>query len=348
MQAAVLNSSGNDQPLSYLGGVPQPSIGNPATLFQTYFGNFMATGQTGPSPQLVRRNAVMQYSQDGLNRLLSRLAGPESQKLQEHLSSLSGLQAQLNATLSTGASCTPPAASSMTVDNSYISSSYDVTKLNADMGNMITLITQALACDITRYAVLRMPEPTYGKENAYFAQMPGSVGTTFNLPATTFHGVTHGTTNSPGVPDDAQAFNERWQITQLATLMNALAAIADPLNPAQKLLDNTVILYMGEHNVQVPTQYAGQVTDCHSWTDTRAFLTGGCGGMFNMNRVIETTPRLTGVLDHAKGAYAGVSHNALLTSIVNAFETRQAQVNPAYAPQILTGYGDYPATPLVL
>ena len=75
--------------------------------------------------------------------------------------------------------------------------------------------------------------------------------------------------------------------------------------------------------------------------------------MFTTGRILEATPRLAAPTENNQynqnvGAYTGVNHNGLLTAIVNAFETNQAQYNPSYTPKPLSGYGDYPTTPLVL
>jgi hypothetical protein len=360
-------NNGNDLPFSWLGGNPQPVEGNPATVYQTYFGNFMApAADAGPDPRLQRRNAMINYSQSGLKDLLGRLAGPEAQKLDQHVSSLTAYAAQLNGNITPTASCTPPAASS--VNNDPGPDDGTITPgnqnppngLNLDASGMITLISQAFACDITRFASLQLcnsDDYNYGgTEAGFFAQipqMPSSIGSTFNDSSNTFHGYTHGTADAANGADIAQSYFEQYQMATIANLMQALEAIADPLSPGQTLLDNTVILYMGEHCVLVQTGYPGSTTNCHGGFDARCLIAGGCGGMFTTGRILEATPRLpagtmNNPLDQNVGAYAGVPHNGLLTAIVNAFENNQAKYNPSYVPNILSSYGDYAATPLTL
>jgi hypothetical protein len=360
-------STTNDLAFSWLGGNPQPVEGNPTVVYQTYFGNFMAPSQdAGPSPQLQRRNAMINYSQSGLKDLMGRLSGPEAQKLDQHLSSLTAFSAQLNGSIAQTASCTPPAPGSLNNDKGPDDGTIQPgnqnppNNLNLDASGMITLISQAFACDITRFASLQLCNPdSYnwdGTEAGFFAeipQMPPSIGSTFNDSSNTWHGYTHGTGDASNPEDLAQAYFEQYQMTQIYNLMKALDAIPDPLSPSQTLLDNTVILFMGQHCVQVQTGYQGQTTNCHGGFDARCFVAGGCGGMFNTGRILEATPRLAAgttskPLDQNVGAYAGVPHNGLLTAIVNAFETNQAKYNPSYVPNILSGYGDFSTAQLML
>ena len=344
MLAGAFNSN-EDIPISWVNGVPQDNIGDALTLFNSYFGNFQAPNpmMSGPSPKLLRRTAIMNYSQSGLKDLLGRLSGPEAQKLDQHLSSLASLQSQLSGTLPTSASCAPP--TSAVEDQGWDGAwAYDPEKLAPDFAAMTTLISQAFACDITRFASFMLADPdNVNDEAAFFAkiqQMPANMAKTFNGGSNTWHGFTHGTSDTSSPEDLAEAYFENFQMTQIANLMNALKAISDPLSPGQTLLDNTVILFMGEHGICTPA-----TSNAHGGYDSRSFIAGGCGGMFKGGRVLEATPRIA---DSDNGAYAGVSHNGLLTAIVNAFETNQAKYNPSFVPKILTGYGDYPATPLVL
>jgi hypothetical protein len=113
--------------------------------------------------------------------------------------------------------------------------------LNIDAGNMTTLITQAFACDLTRFAGIQLCNPDNynynGTEAGFFAQipqMPTAIGSAFNDSSNTYHGYTHGTGDAGNGADLANAYFEQYQMQQIANLMASLQAVADPLNPSRR------------------------------------------------------------------------------------------------------------------
>ncbi len=317
-----------DQPVSWSGGgAGIHANGNPANVFQTLFGNFQGGGTTAAQQTMTRRQSMLSFMQSDLNSLMSRLAGPEQQKLQQHAATLSNLQAQFAAAGAGGSSCSPPAAPQANT------TPWNFPQMQTDSNNFATLIVEAFACDLTRFAGLTFLFPC--QDPAAVAGMPGL--TNFASVSSDFHAYTHATTSQASNPVDIRMsqFHTYWS-TQIAALMGKLAAIDDPLSPGQKLLDNTLIVWTMEHGITRTNS-----NDSHQYVDAPIILAGGVGGMFTMGRIFEATPRVN-------GGYAGVPHNALLAAIVNAFEVNQQRYNAAYTPLILNQYGDFAATPLSL
>jgi hypothetical protein len=324
---------------SYSNGVAVPWVPNPIDVFNTYFGNYQSGTSSAAARALTRRNSVLGFAQGGLKELMGRLSGPEQQKLDLHMTSLMGLQSQLNAPISTAASCQPPPSSSILDEVDPGRPPW--TNIATDNDNYATMITEAFACDITRFASLQLSTGYYDQMGADAHIIPGLESFSYN--GGIHGGISHGgigvTPNDPIVLQYQALFGVYW-INEIAKLMNKLAAVSDPYNPSQTLLDNTVILVCAEGRI-----LGTNTGDLHGAADIQILLTGGCGGMFKMGQVVEATPRLATPVQVLQSDYssyyAGMPHNALLATIVNAFEKNQQMFNPAYVPNILTQYGDY-------
>jgi hypothetical protein len=116
----------NSSTLSFnASGVAMPSFANPGSAFDLLFSG--GGGSADPSAQL-RRKAVLNALQKDARRLQARLAAPERQKLDEHLSALNDIDARISAP--PPVSCTAP------------------TRPGADSS------LEALACDRTRFVSL--------------------------------------------------------------------------------------------------------------------------------------------------------------------------------------------------
>jgi hypothetical protein len=217
--------------------------------------------------------------------------------------------------------CTPPTSAQVPADNSCDSGSPDLTKVAQDALSFSRLITEAFACDLTRFASFKMSSASF---SVIANEMPG-------VPAGEFHArVSHANGSTGGSPGDAldiqlAAFKNFWH-SQVAVLMDQLAMTADPYAPSQSLLDNTVILIGSEGPIQAP----GGDPHGNGQGDQLYLLAGGGAG---------TGFRMGQLVDARSGG--GLHHNALLTNLVNAFETNQQAYNPAYTPHLLTQYGDY-------
>jgi hypothetical protein len=322
-----------DSDISFNAGNPVAMIGNPLNLYNDLFSNFTApSSQAVPQATINTANRrqqtlglVQKYLKNYQNLLVS--TAPSYSVLQSHLSAAQGLGAQVAASVaSSGVTCTPPTASSVMNDTNPDDGSLVAADAPKDMASFIQVMTQAFACDITRFGALKM-SASEDPSQALINEMPGLTNWDQN---TNWHAeVTHGTTGEASNPLDVQmAQFKTYYMTQVASLLTALKGVSDPYNPAQTLYDNTVVLIGSEGPIQsVGTDVHGNGTN-----DQALLLAGGCGGYFKGGQLL-----LAG-----GSKQPTVNHNALLTNIINAFENNQQQFNPAYVPKILTQYGDFP------
>lgn len=232
--------------------------------------------------------------------------------------------------------CSPPASSSINNDTGPDKGNIDFTQYQNDFTSFSTLITEAFACDITRFASIKM-----SATDDALLDLLQILPTMNGYNAGNFHNnVSHAT-------DDSGSQNDIWTAKQanywhalLAQLMTQLQSTADPYNTSQTLLDNTMIVMCCEGPIMTP---GGDVhNDGHE--DQPFLIAGGCGGMFNMGRLIDARSLGTVTSNYNPpntSTTPGITHNALLTNIINTFETNQQMFNSSYTPKILTQYGDY-------
>jgi len=234
------------------------------------------------------------------------------------------------------AGCQPPASTSIPADTGPDTGNIDFTKYQSDFNSFSTLITEAFACDLTRFASIKL-----SATDDALLDLVEILPTMSGYAAGNFHNnISHAT-------DDTGSGNDVWMAKQakawhvlLVQLMDQLQATADPYNTSQSLLDNTVIVMGAEGPIMTPH---GDVHNFGS-TDQPIIVAGGCGGMFHMGRLIDarTLGQVKATGDgNSSNTMNGVTHNALLTNIVNAFEMNQQAFNPSFSPKILTQFGDY-------
>ncbi|PWU15993.1 MAG: hypothetical protein C5B49_11170 [Bdellovibrio sp.] len=347
------------------------AITNPLTAYNTLFGNFKSpTGSTTPSNLSARRNAVDNNTLAHLKQLRARLTSSEGAVLDAHISLVQGMQGQLNSSGSTSASCSPPLKSAMNNDTGN-GGAPDYTYLNSDFSNWTSLITQAFACDITRVATINIGGPWSAQSPDIFSQITtqinGNLTGKFPGGANDYHGlVTHNTkglaTTTATDPDLQMGCYGLFYQQKIASLMASLQSTPDPYDPSHTLLDNTVILMASQHAFQEPwansaDQSNVQGTDSHSYVDGKFMLLGGCGGLFKGNQIIAGTPRILpfangyanyitplvsggGNVSVNSSYYMGMPHNALLTTIANAFEYNLAKMSPTFPPNMISWFGE--------
>jgi hypothetical protein len=323
-----------DADISFKNGNAVAQIGNPLKLYNSLFQNFTPPS-SGPPPVDVTRAAARRRQTLGLvQKYLSGMSSELPQKapsyavLQSHMVAAQGLAAQLDPSSKSFASCTPPSAASLTNDTGPDDGSLDGTKASGDFASFTKVITQALACDLTRFGAFKMCD-SGDPGQILLNQMPGLTG--WNQ-SDNFHAmISHGSSGAANDPATLKmALYKRYFMTQAANLLTALKAVADPYSPTQSLYDNTMVLIGSEGPIQ-----AVSGSDVHGNGDPNAdqpfIIAGGCGGYLKMGQLL-----------FAGGAKTGnVSHNALLTNIVNTFEKNQQEYDPSFVPNTLTQYGSY-------
>jgi hypothetical protein len=320
-----------DDDIAYNSGNPTQMIGNPLNFYNQLFGNFTPPSQGMPvvNPAVTRRQQTLGLVQKYLKQYQAGLPSSAASYavLQSHLSAAQGLAAQLGGAGSpVSVGCTPPSASSVTNDTGPDDGAFIAGNTPLDIASFIQVTAMALACDITRFATIKMSDSD-DPSQIIINYMPGL--TNYDQGGNWHADITHAATgDATNTADQQLALFKTYFMSQVANLLSALKSVADPYSPSQTLYDNTVVLVGSEGTIQ------SSGTDPHGngTNDQALLLAGGCGGYFKRGRVL-----------YAGGSTAPtVNHNALLTNIVNAFERNQQQFNPAYAPMMLTQYGDFP------
>ncbi len=264
---------------------------NPAAVYGRLFGDFAS----GESPEalaaLARKKSLLDYLIKDVSAMRARLAGPEQQKLDAHLTALRDVERRL---AGAGLTCSKPAAPpSFGLDKlGDPSRAPELVRLHLD------LIAQAFACDLTR--VVTMPilvgpsMPFLGINDSIHDDIAHMIDVSGN--------------QKPTVRSKLAQVH-RWYAEQVAYLMAALASIPEGDGT---VLDNTLILWGNElgnpaahSNVGVPT-----------------VLAGGASGKFRMGRYLKLRTGgdpLAGWDGGGTKAPNLVAHNKLLVSIANAF-----------------------------
>jgi hypothetical protein len=322
-----------DADISFKSGNAVAQIGNPVKLYNSLFANFTPPSNQPPPPDVTRAVARRQQTLGLVQKYLGGMSGqlpqtaPSYAVLQSHMAAARGLAGQLGPGSTALPSCTPPTG--LTSDTGPDDGTLDGTKAQGDFASFTKVITQALACDLTRFGAFKMCD-SGDPGQILVNQMPGLTNWT---QSDNFHAmVSHGSSGAANDPVTLQmALYKRYFMTQAANLLTALKGVADPYSPTQSIYDNTVVLIGSEG----PIQAIGG-SDVHGNGDPNAdqpfIVAGGCGGYFKMGQLL-----------FAGGAKtANVNHNALLTNIVNTFEKNQQDFNPSFAPNVVTQYGSYP------
>jgi hypothetical protein len=291
------------------GGAPLPKIIDPVQAFNTLFSGYVPTNDPTAAAAAMRARAkgrsVIDFVTKDIARLNPRLAAPEQQKLQQHLDSIRDLEKQFEEPTmgSTGATCAVPGKPDATKFPSVRRYNGGEPYFDVITNTMIDLLTQAFACDITRFATFFMADLSY---------MNNPLG----LPADNHGGVAHvyngsslGSDGHPSTPGDAATwvalakFN-RYSYGKMALFMQKLAAAG--------VLDN-VLLYASS-DMGNPA--------LHSTRNAPTVLAGGAAGTkFRMGRRLKMAADCMTNLwcSPTDAEFKASTNNHLLISIAQAF-----------------------------
>jgi len=221
---------------------PVPFEDEPAKLFQRVFGNFAAPDDAAAQAKRADRQSVLHAAYKNYAELDQRLGSADRKRLEAHLDMVKDLEQKL--LKGVGAACTVPAEPA--VDD------YD-----GDVGTDILL--QALACDLTRIASIRL---SYW-DSYEFLGVTGSYHDDY---------LHHVTTD----PNAAQVVDmvKNWQCLEVAKIIDKLKAIPEGTGT---LFDNTLVLWADEfcHG------YA------HAHNEVPYLLLCGSNRFFQMGRYIQ-------------------------------------------------------------
>jgi hypothetical protein len=306
------------------GGAPLPKIIDPTKAFDLLFDGVVVGTDPATLAAAERKRqlsqSVIDYEKWDVNRLRARLAPPEQQKLDQHLTSLAELEKQLGSGAGGGAVCMVPARPDATLFPNLKQYNGGEPYFDAITDAHIDVLAQALACDLTRFATLFMNDLSYD-------------GNPLGLPRDNHAGVAHLYNASPvgdngrpgdGTPDTwlpLAQFN-RYVYGKVARLMQKLDALG--------ALDSTIIYVtsdMGNPSL-------------HSTRNVPTVLAGGAGGKFRMGRrlkMIPDCPSASPWCTENDPTFTPVTNSKLLVSIAQAFGDDTNAFGTQPDPALTTG-----------
>jgi hypothetical protein len=306
-------------------------MSSPQQIWDKFFASFMTSTDPAALAAAAQKRAVgksvLDFALADVQRLQTRLAGTEKEKLDQHLTALRDLETQLTATPT--AACTVPPRHAETgnanpADNYIVGDAYNAGIVDLDrVSNMqIELLAQILICDLTRFGTIVLPGVagaiTGGTQIPNLdgtGMVTGSAVTDIPVPADFHIEIAHhqdsGDINSVGLKvHQAMAAVQRYYHAKVARLMQRLQDAG--------VLDNTVILIGNE----------GGMGAAHQTRNVPIVMAGGANGAIKMGRRIVAPGRVAKPGDYVQTT-AGLratdekllptSHNPILVAVANAF-----------------------------
>jgi len=304
---------GNDgtaagQTLSYgEGGVALPKIIDPTKAFDLLFDGVVSSGADPAATAAAERRrklsqSVIDYEKWDIKRLRDKLAPPEQQKLDQHLTSLSELEKQLGGGMGAGALCMVPTRPDGSKFPNLKQYNGGEPYFDAITDAHLDVLAHALACDVTRFATLFLNDLSYNNNPLSLpADNHGSVAHIYNASPI-------GNNGHPGdgTPDSwlpLAKFN-RYAYSKVARLMQKLDALG--------VLDTTLIY---------ATSDMGNPA-LHSTQNVPTILAGGAAGKFRMGRRLKMKPDCPPEniwCGQNDAVFTPVTNSRILVSIAQAF-----------------------------
>lgn len=189
-----------------------PGFSNPADAYRQLFGNTVGGTGSTDAQRLKGQKSVLAAVQSSARRLRSRLATAEKVKLDDHLAALADIETRLGMTQYAPISCTSPTAPSLNRPGSGDT-------LPADTQIHFDLLTQAFACDRTRFVNAGWGNLGYGKLPWLFSDVDDMHGA-----------VAHVTEDQTALGATARlrvAQLQNWYASRLCELMDRLNAVPE-------------------------------------------------------------------------------------------------------------------------
>jgi hypothetical protein len=288
-----------------VGGAPLAKIIDPSETFKQLFAGFAssgsgAAGQAAAAREAKNGQSVIDFVRGDIKRLNARLAAPEQQKLEQHLTALREIEKQLQAPTTSCAAPTAPDASKYPKLQRYNGGEpyFDViTDLHLD------LLAQALACDVTRFATVFLNDLSYdGNPLGLPADNHGSVAHTYSASPIGSNGAPVGD-GSPSTWTPLAKFN-RYSYAKIARFMQKLDQLG--------VLDSTLIYASSDMGNPA----------LHSTRNVPTVLAGGLNGKFKMGRRLKMQadcPSSNAWCGENDTTFTPVTNNKILVSIAQAF-----------------------------
>jgi hypothetical protein len=288
------------------GGAPLPKIIDPVAAFNLLFNGLATSADPAAVAAAARKQklgqGVVDYVRWDINRLRTGLAPSEQQKLDQHLSALSDIEKTLSAT--TGPKCVVPPAPDASKFPQLRQYNGGEPYFDAITNAHIDMLSQALACDVTRFATLFLNDLSYAANPLGLpADNHGSVAHPYNASSVGANGI-----NQPGDPATwlpLAKFNG-YIYSKVARLMQKLDELG--------ILDSTIIYVASDMGNPA----------LHSTRNVPTLLAGGANGKFRMGRRIKlpsacpaSNPWCSG--ENPRMTYTPTTNSKILVSIAQAF-----------------------------
>ncbi len=259
--------------LSYAGqNQPRPCTDDPLTVYGRLF---------GLTPEARRsRGLALEAVQADIALLEARLGSEDRALLDSYSNNVGQMQSYL-ASLQTGSACPPGDRPPLTTAD----------EIDLRVAAHSSLLVHALACDLTRVALLQIG---HGIGEARYSHLGIYEG---------HHAITHDAQSSPEAAAKLLKI-ERWFAEQFAALLERMAAVPEGDGT---LLDHSVVLWCNELDEPWHASPATQ-------SNLPLVMAGGLSGTFRTGRLVR---------------YDGPNHNDLLTALALAMDVEVDGFGPA-------------------
>jgi Protein of unknown function (DUF1552) len=267
---------------------------NPRAAFQRLF----TAGLQDQDPDALARvqaekRAVLDLVNADLNRLRTRVGNEEMQKIDNHAEALRSIERRLD---SLGPACTPPNALPMAAATGRGA-------LNAafptEITSMMEIVTQALACDLTRVASVQLSRGFSNVTHTWLGQTVGH------------HTMSH---------DNSRDWNplmeqvDKWYATQFYNLLKGMDAIPEGNGT---LLDNTLVVWGRELG-----------TTSHRMDPWPVVLAGSAQGQLKTGRFLQAGSGTGNARVRQPSAQLLVSIGRLMGLDINSFGNNDPDSGP--------------------
>jgi hypothetical protein len=306
---ATQNNASGDKFISYPSpGTTAAPEDDPMTAFTRLFGSggAPAGGSSGTKMVDPVEASIIDAALGDMNDLRARLGDVEKSKLDLHLEALRDIEKRIKGIADNALpSCNQSLGSVSKIDPSRL---YDPAQFPDILRAQMDLAVQAMACGLTRVAVVQGSEHT---SELIMSRFPSTPLYTPNFDMRSHQASHYGVPTDPKF--DSYVKQRSWFVDQFAYLLGQLAARPEG---SGTMLDNTIVLLCSE------------ISDgnTHSHDDMPFILGGGGGGTLRTGRVFDFGGRrhsdLLGTIARAMGDSSittyGQGGQGLLPGVLNA------------------------------
>ncbi|WP_437553493.1 DUF1552 domain-containing protein [Sorangium sp. So ce367] len=320
-----MDGTESGQTLSFgAGGAPLPKIIHPVEAFNLLFAGLVVGDDPEAQARAARQRelgqSVIDFVNGDINRLRTRLAPAEQQKLDQHLTSLRELEKQYAAPSAGGPSCVVPPLPDASRFPSVKQYNGGEPYFDAITDAHVDLLAQALACGVTRFATLFMNDLSYANNPLGLpTDNHGSVAHTYDASPVGNNGRPGAGKPETWVP--LAKFN-RYSYSKIARLMQRLDELG--------ALDSTLIYASSDMGNPA----------LHSTRNVPTLLAGGANGKFRMGRRIKLKadcPADAPWCGETDSTFTPVTNSRILVSIAQAFGVEIESFGSQPDPALTTG-----------